>query len=246
MKTVLKRCLAMLGLLAASLAPPAARAQSAIFNVPTTDVLPAGELLVEADYITHPTSYESGGFQFYGPSVIYGVGKRMEVGLNFYYTKSSEPDAAELQPNFKWRFYEDDTRGLAAAAGAVLFIPLKNRDEANTNALLYFTFSKEIKNKKYGPTFTTGAYSFVGRMDEGETRAGVMLGYLQPIVPDKLYYFADWYSGNNSFGYAASGLGVEFPKDNYIYAGYSFGNQGRGNNWLGIYIGHTFNKKKED
>lgn len=33
----------------------------------TTDVLPAGELLVEADYITHPTSYESSRFQFFGP-----------------------------------------------------------------------------------------------------------------------------------------------------------------------------------
>jgi hypothetical protein len=242
MKAVLRRLLAVLGLLAASLAGDA-RAQSAIFNVPTTDVLPAGDLLVEADYITHPTSYESGGFQFYGPSLIYGLGRKMEVGLNFYYTKSAEPDAAELQPNFKWRFYEDDERGLAAAAGAVLFIPVKNRDEANTNALLYLTFSKKIKHEKYGPTFTTGGYSFVGPMSEGETRAGVMLGYEQPIVPEKLFYFADWYSGNNSFGYAASGLGVILPKDSYLYAGYSFGNQGRGNNWLGIYFGRTFKLK---
>ncbi|HYG82825.1 MAG TPA: hypothetical protein VD861_20685 [Pyrinomonadaceae bacterium] len=216
------------------------RAQSAIFNVPTTDVLPAGELLVEADYITHPTSYESGGFQFFGPSLIYGVGKNMEVGLNFYYTKSSEPDAAELQPNFKWQFYNDEERsGLAAAAGAVLFVPLKNRDTANTNALVYLTFSKKIKHEKYGPRFTTGAYSFVGRMEEDETRAGVLLGYEQPLH-DKLLFFADWYSGNNAFGYAASGFGVTLPKESYIYAGYSFGNQGRGNNWLGIYIGRTF------
>ncbi len=227
-------------LLIASLAS-SARAQSAIFNVPTTDVLPAGELLVEADYITHPTSYESGGFQMFGPSLIYGVGKKMEVGLNFYYTKSSEPDAAELQPNFKWTFYDDEERsGLAAAAGAVLFIPLKNRDAANTNALVYLTFSKKIKHEKYGPRFTTGGYSFVGRMDEGETRAGVLLGYEQPVVPDKLDFFADWISGNNSFGYAASGVIITLPKESYLYAGYSFGNQGRGNNWLGIYIGRTF------
>ncbi|HJU53447.1 MAG TPA: hypothetical protein VJ715_02705 [Pyrinomonadaceae bacterium] len=235
-----RHCLLVFGLLLIASLAQSARAQSAIFNVPTTDVLPAGELLVEADYITHPTSYESGGFQFFGPSLIYGVGKKMEVGLNFYYTKSSEPDAAELQPNFKWRFYEDETRGLAAAAGAVLFIPLKNRDSANTNALAYLTFSKKIKKESYGPTFTTGAYSFVGRMDEGETRAGVLLGYEQPVVPDKLVFFADWFSGNNSFGYAASGLGIFLPKESYLYAGYSFGNQGRGNNWLGIYIGRTF------
>src|SRR5829696_3313915 len=108
MKTVRGRCLVVFGLLLIVSLAPGARAQSAIFNVPTTDVLPAGELLVEADYITHPTSYESGGFQFFGPSLIYGVGKKIEVGLNFYYTKSSEPAAAELQPNFKWQFYENE------------------------------------------------------------------------------------------------------------------------------------------
>jgi len=233
------RCLLVFGLLLIAPLARHVRAQSAIFNVPTTDVLPAGELLVEADYITHPTSYESGGFQYFGPSLIYGVGKNMEVGLNFYYTKSSEPDAAELQPNFKWQFYNDDARGLSAAAGAVLFIPLRNRDTANTNALVYFTFSKQVKREKYAPRFTTGAYSFVGRMAEGETRAGVLLGYEQP-VHEKLVFFADWYSGNNAFGYAASGLGITLPKESYIYAGYSFGNQGRGNNWLGVYIGRTF------
>ena len=239
MTTLHKRLLVVFGLLAASLALEGARAQSAIFNVPTTDVLPAGELLVEADYITHPTSYETGGFQFFGPSLIYGVGKEVEVGLNFYYTRSIEPDAAELQPNVKWRFYNDERRGLAAAAGGVLFIPLKNRDTANTNALLYFTFSKQVKLERYAPRFTTGAYSFVGRMGEGETRAGVLLGYEQPLH-DKLLFFADWYSGNNAFGYSAAGLGLTLPKDSYLYAGYSFGNQGRGNNWLGIYLGRTF------
>jgi hypothetical protein len=239
MKTVRRLGLLVFGsLLIASLAQHV-RAQSAIYNVPTTDVLPAGELLVEADYITHPTSYETGGFQFFGPSLVYGVGKKMEVGLNFYYTRSSEPDAAELQPNFKWQFYNDEARGLAAAAGTVLFIPVKNRAAANTNALVYLTFSKQVKKEKYGPRFTTGAYSFVGPMAEGETRAGVLLGYEQPLH-DKLLFFADWYSGNNTFGYAAAGLGLTLPRESYLYAGYSFGNQGRGNNWLGIYLGKTF------
>ena len=234
-----RRCLMVFGLLLIATLAQNTRAQSAIFNVPTTDVLPAGELLVEADYITHPTSYETGGFQYFGPSLIYGVGKKMEVGLNFYYTRSSEPDAAELQPNFKWQFYNDEERGLAAAAGTVLFIPIKNRDTANTNALVYFTFSKQLKKERYRPRFTTGAYSFVGPLAEGETRAGVLLGYEQPLH-DKLLFFADWFSGNNTFGYAASGLGITLPKESYLYAGYSFGSQGRGNNWLGVYLGHTF------
>ena len=214
------------------------RAQSSIFNVPTTDVLPAQKLYVEADYITHPAPYENGGFHFFGPSIIYGVGKNIEIGLNAFYTRASEPVAAELQPNAKWRFYNDERSGFAAAAGGILFIPVTHRETTNIKALLYFTLSQQIK-KKYGPRITGGAYSFVGRMEEGETRSGILLGLEQP-VHSKLTFVADWYSGYNYFGYAAAGIGITLPKESYLYAGYSFGNQGRGNNWLGIFFGRTF------
>lgn len=35
--------------------------------------------------------------------------------MNAYFTKSSAPAAAELQPNAKWQFFSDEGRGLAAA-----------------------------------------------------------------------------------------------------------------------------------
>jgi hypothetical protein len=214
------------------------RAQSSIFNVPTTDVLPPQKTYVEADYIAHPAPYEKGGFQYFGPSVIYGLRKNVEVGLNAYYTLSSEPDAAELQPNAKWQFYSDEGKGFAAAMGGILFIPLKNRATTPTKALLYVTLSQQVKGR-FGPRLTTGAYSFVGRMEDGENRSGFLLGYEQPLLK-RLTFVADWYSGNNSFGYAAGALGITFPRETYLYAGYSFGNQGRGNNWLGIFFGRTF------
>jgi hypothetical protein len=214
------------------------QAQSSVINVPTTDVLPPQELYVEADYIAHPAPYEKGGFHFFGPSIIYGVGKNFEIGLNAYYTLSSEPDAAEIQPNAKWQFYNDEESGFAAAAGGVLIIPLKNRATTETRALLYATLSQQIK-KKFGPRLTAGAYGFVGRMPEGENRGGILLGYEQPLH-SKLTFLADWYSGYNSFGYAAAGLGVTLPREQFLFAGYSFGNRGRGNNWLAIFFGRTF------
>lgn len=213
-------------------------AQTSIFNVPTTDVLAPQKLYVEADYFAHPAPYEKAGFQQFGPSIIYGVRKNFEVGLNVYYTRSSDPDAAEIQPNAKWQFYSNEDSGFAAAAGGILIIPLKNRATTNTNALLYLTLSKQIRAES-GPTITTGAYGFVGRIEEGETRGGVLLGVEQPLHK-RLTFVADWYSGNNSFGYAAAGIGIDLPRDSVLYAGYSFGNQGRGNNWLGIYFGRTF------
>ncbi len=128
----------------------AARAQSSIFNAPSTDVLPPHTLYVEADYAAHLSSYEKGGFNFFGPSLIYGLRKQVEVGVNAYFTNSSGPTAAELQPNAKWQFYSDEGRGLAATAGGVLFVPLARSDEAHTSAMLYATISKQLK-ARLGP-----------------------------------------------------------------------------------------------
>lgn len=214
------------------------QAQTAIINVPTTDVLPPKKLYVEADYIAHPRSYEKGGFHYFGPSIIYGLRKNVEVGFNAYYTISAEPDALEIQPNVKWQFYSDEENGFGAALGGVLIIPLKNRDATNDNAILYLTLSKQFK-ARYGPRVTSGAYTFVGRMDEGSTRGGVLLGYEQPLN-SKLMFVADWYSGRNSFGYSAAGLGLTLPKETYLFGGYSFGNEGRANNALVIFLGRTF------
>ena len=215
-----------------------ASAQSSIFNVPSTDVMPVHTLYVEADYLAHPAAYEKGGFHYFGPSIIYGVSKNLELGLNAYVTRSGEPVTVELQPNVKWQVYNNETKGIAAAVGGMLFVPLTHRPGANIKAMMYATVSKQIK-KKFGPRITTGAYSFAGPMAEGETRRGMLLGLEQPLHR-KLSFVADWYSGYNAYGYAAAGFGLTLPKRNALYVGYSFGNRGRGNNWLGIFYGHTF------
>jgi hypothetical protein len=50
----------------------------------------------------------------------------------------------------------------------------------------------------------------------------------------------DWASGHNDFGYVTTGAGITLSDKQNIYAGYSFGNQGRGNNSLGVYYGYIF------
>jgi hypothetical protein len=47
-------------------------------------------------------------------------------------------------------------------------------------------------------------------------------------------------SGNNALGYVTAGTGITLTTRQNIYAGYSFGNQGRGNNSLGVYYGYSF------
>ena len=66
-----------------------------------------------------------------------------------------------------------------------------------------------------------------------------MVGVVQPLS-GKFSFVADWYSGNNRLGYASAGFNYNITKRQYLLAGYSFGNSGRGNNALAAYYGVTF------
>jgi len=215
-----------------------AAAQSTIFNIPSTDVQAPGKVYLEADFITHFASYSNGGYQTYAPRVVVGLPGNTEVGVNVVHTRADSPQPIAVQPNFKWKFYANEKRGLAAATGVLLSVPLTRRSDGRTTGLVYVLGSKSFA-AKHGPRLTFGGYQLVGRFDEGTDKTGVLAGFEQPL--NKTFSFVtDWFSGNNAFGYVTPGMGITLSPKNNIFAGYSFGNQGRGNNALGVYYGHTF------
>ena len=215
-----------------------AAAQSTIFNIPSTDVQAPRQVYFEADFITHFASYSNGGYQTYAPRVVVGLPGNTEVGVNVVYTRTSSPQPIAVQPNFKWKFYSNEKRGLALAAGVLVSIPVTRRSDGRTTGLVYLVASKSFPGER-GPRLTFGGYHLVGRFDDGTDKTGVLAGLEQPLT--KTFTFVtDWFSGNNDFGYVTPGLGITLSPKNNIYAGYSFGNQGRGNNALGVYYGHTF------
>jgi hypothetical protein len=215
-----------------------ARAQSTVFNIASTDVLPAHQGYIEADFMAHLSSYENGGYQTYGPRVVYGLGRRTEVGLNAFYTRTSPAEPFEIQPNFKWKFYENENKGLAAAAGGIAFIPVSERSSVSTRGMAYAVVSKNIQGS-FGPRFTVGSYALIGSFDKGTSKNGLLLGYEQPLSK-RLTFVTDWSSGNNDYGYLAAGAGITLSPKSVLYVGYNIGNQGRGNNSLGLYYGFTF------
>jgi hypothetical protein len=215
-----------------------AAAQSTVFNIASTDVLPAHQRYIEADFITHLSSYENGGYQTYGPRVVYGLGKRTEAGVNVFYTRASPAEPLEIQPNFKWKFYENEEKGVAAAAGGIAFIPVSDGSLTSTRGLAYAVVSKNIKGS-FGPRLTVGSYTLIGSLDAGTSRRGLLLGYEQP-VSERLTFITDWSSGKNDYGYLAAGAGITLSPKSVLYVGYNIGNQGRGNNSLGVYYGFTF------
>jgi hypothetical protein len=214
-----------------------ALAQSTIFNIPSTDAVGQKRVYVEFDFISHLESHNKGGFQSYVPRAVFGLGKGVEVGVNVAATNSAAPTVAYIQPNIKWQFYADEDSGVALAGGAIAFTPLKDRDDNDGFGFFYGNVSKKFKGK-YGLRLTFGGYG-IGGLDTDVDKGGVMVGYEQPLA-GKASFVADWFSGENGFGYVTPGFSFTLPKNGLLNIGYSIGNSGRKNNALFVYYGVTF------
>ncbi|HKO97231.1 MAG TPA: hypothetical protein VJU86_09580 [Pyrinomonadaceae bacterium] len=213
-------------------------AQSTVFNIPATDVQSPGQVYLEANFIMHYGSIREGGYRNYGPRVVVGLPGNTEVGVNVYYTRALPAEPIDVQPNFKWQFYSNEETGLAFATGVLVSTPVTRRSLGTTSAQVYVVGSKTFSGFK-DPRVTFGGYKLFGDFEDGTDKSGILLGYEQPITK-KISFVTDWSSGNNDYGYLVVGTGITFSPKSLLYAGYNFGNQGRSNNSLGIFYGHTF------
>lgn len=214
-------------------------AQSTIFNVPSTDVVPQGRLLLELDFVSHFDRYDRGGFQTYGYRTSYGVSKKVEIGANFYYTRAGkDASAMEFQPNIKVQPYANEKYGVAFSGGVQFIVPLNKAAGSRSFALLYVNGSKII-NQTNGTRLTGGFYSVVGAERDFGTKSGVLLAVEQPLFR-RVSFVSDWQSGENRFGYVSAGLNFVLTPRQYLTLGYSWGNSGRGNNAFSAFYGYTF------
>ncbi len=221
-----------------------ANAQSTLFNIPSTDVVAEKKVYFEFDFVSHLERAQDGGFQTYVPRAVVGLGKGVEVGVNVAASDFGPAEPIEIQPNIKWQFYNNEEQGVAVAAGGILYVPVKDKQALTSTGttdnfgLLYTVVSKKVKST-YGPRLHGGVYGLVGRTEGNGTRGGITAGYEQPLH-SKVSFVTDWFSGKNRFGYVTPGLSFALPKNSYLWAGYSIGNQGRKNNALFVYYGITF------
>lgn len=147
-----------------------AAAQSTIATVPSADVVSDKKVYLEFDFISQYANRHESGFQSYVPRAVVGVGHNIEVGANLVYTDGfgvNQP--IEIQPGLKWQFYRNEQKGVAAAAGAMLYTPLTHRAGTDAFVMLYAVISKKVAGK-FGPRLTGGGYALVGR-NEGTARA---------------------------------------------------------------------------
>ena len=245
--------------LLAALAGQTAMAQSTIFNIPTTDTVSKGKGYFEFDFLPQiPAPDGADRIYTYNPRLVVGISGNIEAGVNFpTYQNSTGCNATPetcgyFQPNIKWKFYNNDNAGIAAAGGTVWNTPINKRDGQDSWGLLYANLSKKVKTGNYGPRFTGGPYGIVSANQDATEgpisflgpRAGVLLGYEQPIH-SKVSIVADWFSGKNYYGYFTPGISITLPGSGLFNAGYSIGNDSWANDnstknrYLFVYYGVT-------
>lgn len=235
----------VLGLLVVlSLMTGQAMAQSTLFNIPSTDAVALKKVYAEFDFFAQmPKTDGTERLYVYAPRGVVGFGAGVEAGANLGLYHQASSTQSFIQPNVKWRFFGNDEKGLASSAGTILFTPTNNRDTVDTFGLVYGNFSKKVKTGNYGPRFTAGPYAIYSGGDAwAGPKAGVILGYEQPIHP-KVTVLADWFSGKNFFGYFTPGVSFTLPHSSLFNVGYSIGNDsydGNNNRLLFMYYGITF------
>jgi hypothetical protein len=232
-----------------------ARAQSTIFNVPTTDTVEKGKGYFEFDFLPQaPGPDTRASIIIYNPRLVVGLPYDTEVGVNVpvFHNGDFDPSSlAYVQPDLKWKYYKNDDTGVAASVGVVANVPLNSRDSQLAWAYVYGNIRKKVKSGNYGPRFTAGPYGVFAKQDDPlkvgflGTRGGVLLGYEQPLS-GKISLVADWFSGKNSIGYFTPGISITLPHSALFNAGYSIGNDSwehsnaTRNRYVFLYYGVTF------
>jgi len=205
-------------------------AQSTIFNIPTTDTVAKGSAYFEFDFLAQAPGTGSTRAYTYNPRIVVGLSDKVEAGVNFpisNYSGSPEPNKfGYVQPNMKVKYYNNDDAGVALAAGILWHTPINQRDGQDSWGLAYTQVSKKVKSGNYGPRVHAGPYGILGATESFGPRAGVIVGYEQPIHA-KASIVADWFSGKNFFGYFTPGVSITLPGSGLLNIGYSLGN----NSW---------------
>lgn len=173
------------------------RAQQTIISVPSSDVLPTGDIILKESNKFRP--FENEMFFQLTPTVIMGTGGGTET--SFGVATNMRPDQeASVKADIAMKkvfFLGPSTR---LTVGGRLS-PYFNSDK-NPDTMLFAHGTYRIKKTR--TSLTSGVY--VSGKNEAPNKAGVILGVDQVIIPNKLRLAMDYMSRNESWGAFNVGL----------------------------------------
>lgn len=187
----------ILTILAVFLSPLCAAAQQTIINVPSSDVLPYGEIILKQSNKFRP--FGEGKYVSLTPQLIMGTGKDTEISVE---AGTNIEDTTSVKLNLTAKKVFRIKKAARFTVGATLSPSLTEGQKPDSMIYAHGSYLC----KKTRTTFTAGG--FVGGQREMPSLTGVMLGVDQTIIPNKLRGAVDWTSRDESWGVFGAGLKI--------------------------------------
>ncbi|MDD3435648.1 MAG: hypothetical protein PHC64_00695 [Candidatus Gastranaerophilales bacterium] len=176
-----------------------AKAQQTIINVPSSEVLPAGDIILKDSNRMRP--FAPGQYASITPSVTLGTGFGTEItaGVGTSIDDNHNTNAEfDLSAKKVW-FLGSATRFTVGGTLSPSFT-----QSVHPDSFLFSHFSHRIKKTK--TSLTAGTY--FGGIKGLPDNFGVLLGIEQVIIPNKLRIAVDWLSSRDSYG--RMGVGIKY------------------------------------
>lgn len=170
-------------------------AQQTIINVPSSEVLPSGSLILKESNRFRP--FAPGEYVGITPSFTLGVGHGIEVSSGVA-TSINDSTVVKGDISAKKVFFIGPSSRLTVGGTVSPYFS----QHSTPDSFLYSHLSHRIKKTK--TSVTAGMY--LGGQKAGPSNAGVLLGFEQVIVTNKLRLAMDWLSGDESYGRIGVGL----------------------------------------
>lgn len=171
-------------------------AQQTVITIPSSDVLPGGEMILKQSNRFSPFGE---GFVSLTPSFILGTGKGTEMS---FAAGTSIRDRTDVKLDIAAKKVFKIKKATRFTVGGRISPSLTAGE--NPDSMIYTHSSFLIKKTR--TTLTSGTY--VAGFGQMPTNMGVMLGVDQTIIPNKLRIVADWMSRNESGCALSAGLKI--------------------------------------
>ena len=172
-------------------------AQQTIITMPSSDVIPAGEIILKQSNRFSP--FGSDGFVSLTPQVIVGTGKDTEISVG---AGTTIEDKTSVKMNLTAKKVFRIKRSARITVGGTLSPSLT--EGTKPDSMIYAHGSYLCRKTR--TTLTAGG--FVGGQGQMPSLTGAMLGIDQTIIPNKLRIVADYVSRDESWGSFAAGLKI--------------------------------------
>lgn len=174
-------------------------AQQTIINVPSSEVLPAGQIMFKSSNRFRP--FEPDGYASLTPALTIGIGRGMELSTGVNTSIDNDYNTSvrnDISAKKVW-FLGNSTR---LTVGGTIGPSLS--EAVHPNTFFYGHLSQRIKKTR--TSITAGAY--MNGQEHFLNSGGVILGLDQVIIPNKLRLAFDWLSGEDSYG--KMGVGFKY------------------------------------